>query len=322
MTAVDSRLPAASTSTRPRRTARQAVGGYVALTKPRIIELLLVTTVPTMFLAEGAVPSLWLVAATLIGGSMAAGSANTLNCFLDRDIDMIMHRTERRPLATGLVTPREALVFGTLLGMASVAWLAGTVGWLAAALAFAAIAFYVGVYTMALKRRTPQNIVWGGAAGCMPVLIGWAAVTGSLSWTPVVLFAIIFFWTPPHYWPLSLRFRDDYAAAGVPMLPVVADVVVVAQRIVVYSWVMVAVSLLLWPVAGTGPVYIGSAVVLGAGFLVEAHRLLARARVASARGPLTGESLTAIAPMRLFHGSITYLTLLFVAIAIDPLLHF
>jgi protoheme IX farnesyltransferase len=322
VTAVDSRLPAASTSTRPRRTARQAVGGYVALTKPRIIELLLVTTVPTMFLAEGAVPSLWLVAATLIGGSMAAGSANTLNCFLDRDIDMIMHRTERRPLATGLVTPREALVFGTLLGMASVAWLAGTVGWLAAALAFAAIAFYVGVYTMALKRRTPQNIVWGGAAGCMPVLIGWAAVTGSLSWTPVVLFGIIFFWTPPHYWPLSLRFRDDYAAAGVPMLPVVADVVVVAQRIVVYSWVMVAVSLLLWPVAGTGPVYIGSAVVLGAGFLVEAHRLLARARVASARGPLTGESLTAIAPMRLFHGSITYLTLLFVAIAIDPLLHF
>ena len=235
-----------------------------------------------MFLAEGGVPSLWLVAATLVGGSMAAGSANTLNCYLDRDIDMIMHRTERRPLATGLVSPREALVFGTLLGVASVAWLAGTVGWLAAALAFAAIAFYVGVYTMALKRRTPQNIVWGGAAGCMPVLIGWAAVTGSLSWTPVVLFGIIFFWTPPHYWPLSLRFRDDYAAAGVPMLPVVADVVVVARRIVAYSWVMVAVSLLLWPVAGTGPVYAVSAVVLGAGFLVEAHRLLGRARKVSA----------------------------------------
>ena len=316
----------ATTSTRPRRTARQAVAGYVALTKPRIIELLLVTTVPTMFLAEGGVPSLWLVAATLIGGSMAAGSANTLNCYLDRDIDMIMHRTERRPLATGLVSPREALVFGTLLGVASVAWLAGTVGWLAAVLAFAAIAFYVGVYTMALKRRTPQNIVWGGAAGCMPVLIGWAAVTGSLSWTPVVLFGIIFFWTPPHYWPLSLRFRDDYAAAGVPMLPVVADVVVVTRRIVVYSWVMVAASLLLWPVAGTGPVYSVSAVVLGAGFLVEAHRLLARARVASASGSagasLGGPSLTAIAPMRLFHGSITYLTLLFVAIAIDPLLPF
>jgi protoheme IX farnesyltransferase len=345
VTAVDSRLPKATRSTRPRRTARQAISGYVALTKPRIIELLLVTTVPTMFLADHGVPSLWLVMATLVGGSMAAGSANTLNCYLDRDIDMIMHRTERRPLATGLVSPREALVFGVLLGVASVAWLAGTVGWLAAVLAFAAIAFYVGVYTMALKRRTPQNIVWGGAAGCMPVLIGWAAVTGSLSWTPVVLFGIIFFWTPPHYWPLSLRFRDDYAAAGVPMLPVVADVVVVARRIVVYSWAMVAVSLLLWPVARTGPVYALSSAVLGAGFLIEAHRLLARARKASAvvspeavspeavsmeavspdavsQVSSDGVSLVAIAPMRLFHGSITYLTLLFVAIALDPLLHF
>jgi heme o synthase len=322
VTAVDSRLAKARSSTRPRRTARQAVAGYVALTKPRIIELLLVTTVPTMFLADRGVPSLWLVAATLVGGSMAAGSANTLNCYLDRDIDMIMHRTARRPLSTGLVSPREALVFGTLLGVASVAWLGGTVGWLAGALAFAAIAFYVGVYTMALKRRTPQNIVWGGAAGCMPVLIGWAAVTGSLSWTPVVLFGVIFFWTPPHYWPLSLRFRDDYAAAGIPMLPVVADVDVVARRIVVYSWVMVAVSLLLWPVAQTGPVYAVSAVVLGAGFLLEAHGLLARARKASAGASADGLSLAAIAPMRLFHGSITYLTLLFVAIALDPLLHF
>jgi protoheme IX farnesyltransferase len=175
---------------------------------------------------------------------------------------------------------------------------------------------------MALKRRTPQNIVWGGAAGCMPVLIGWSAVTGSLSWTPVVLFGVIFFWTPPHYWPLSLRFRDDYAAAGVPMLPVVADVVVVARRIVAYSWVMVAVSLLLWPVAHTGPFYVVSAAVLGVGFLVEAHRLLARARAASSEGSLSGASLVSIAPMRLFHGSITYLTLLFVAIAIDPLLPF
>jgi protoheme IX farnesyltransferase len=322
VTAVDARLPVAPASTRPRRTARQTVAGYLGLTKPRIIELLLVTTVPTMFLAEDGVPSLWLVAATLIGGSMAAGSANTLNCYLDRDIDMVMHRTERRPLATGLVSPREALVFGALLGVASVAWLAATVGWLAATLAFVAIAFYVGVYTMALKRRTPQNIVWGGAAGCMPVLIGWSAVTGSLSWTPVVLFGVIFFWTPPHYWPLSLRFRDDYAAAGVPMLPVVADVVVVARRIVAYSWVMVAVSLLLWPVARTGPLYVISAALLGAGFLVEAHRLLARARSASASGLLPGASLASIAPMRLFHGSITYLTLLFVAIAIDPLLPF
>jgi protoheme IX farnesyltransferase len=322
VTAVDAHPSVARTSTPPRRTARQTISAYVALTKPRIIELLLVTTVPTMFLAEGGVPSLWLVLATLVGGSMAAGSANTLNCYLDRDIDMVMHRTERRPLATGLVSPREALVFGSLLGIASVAWLGITVGWLAAALAFAAIAFYVVVYTMALKRRTPQNIVWGGAAGCMPVLIGWSAVTGSLSWTPVVLFGVIFFWTPPHYWPLSLRFRDDYAAAGVPMLPVVADVVVVARRIVAYSWVMVAVSLLLWPVANTGPVYVVAAAVLGAGFLVEAHRLLARARAASTSGSVSGAALVSIAPMRLFHGSITYLTLLFVAIAIDPLLHF
>jgi protoheme IX farnesyltransferase len=330
VTAVDSRpsgAPAATSTPlapvrRPQRTTRQAAAGYLALTKPRIIELLLVTTVPTMFLAQGGVPSLWLVAATLLGGSMAAGSANTLNCYLDRDIDRVMHRTERRPLATGLVSPREAVGFGTLLGVTSVAWLAGTVGWLAAALALSAIAFYVGVYTMALKRRTPQNIVWGGAAGAMPVLIGWSAVTGSLSWTPVVLFGVIFFWTPPHYWPLSLRFRDDYAAAGVPMLPVVADVAVVAKRIVVYTWVMVAVSLLLWPVAGTGPVYAASAALLGAGFLVEAHRLLRRARQASPGASLDGAALTAIAPMRLFHGSITYLTLLFVAIAVDPLLPF
>ncbi len=231
------------------------MAAYVALTKPRIIELLLVTTVPTMFLAEGGVPSLRLVLATLIGGTLAAGSANTLNCYLDRDIDVVMHRTERRPLATGLVAPGEALWFGAVLGVLAVGWLALTVNGLAAVLALAAILFYVCVYTMALKRRTPQNIVWGGAAGCMPVLIGWAAVTGSLSWTPVVLFAVIFFWTPPHYWPLSMRFKDDYAAAGVPMLPVVADVVVVARRIVAYSWVMVATSLLLWPVAPTGPVY-------------------------------------------------------------------
>jgi protoheme IX farnesyltransferase len=318
VTAVDSRpttgVVTAGDSPRPRRGLRLTVTAYVALTKPRIIELLLVTTVPTMFLAEGGVPSLRLVLATLVGGTLAAGSANTLNCYLDRDIDVVMHRTERRPLATGLVTPGEALWFGAALGVVAVGWLAVTVNILAAVLALAAILFYVCVYTMALKRRTPQNIVWGGAAGCMPVLIGWAAVTGSLSWTPVVLFAVIFFWTPPHYWPLSLRFKDDYAAAGVPMLPVVADVVVVARRIAAYSWVMVATSLLLWPVAPTGPVYGLAALVLGGAFLVEAHRLLARARAGLA-GP-------ALRPMRLFHWSITYLTLLFVAVAIDPLLPF
>ena len=313
MTAVDSRPPAgADTSPRPPRTVRQTVAGYVALTKPRIIELLLVTTVPTMFLAQDGVPSLALVAATLLGGTLAAGSANTLNCYIDRDIDVVMHRTERRPLATGLVSPREALVFGGVLGVLSVAWLAATVNVLSAVLALAAILFYVVVYTMGLKRRTPQNIVWGGAAGCMPVLIGWSAVTGSLSWAPVVLFAVIFFWTPPHYWPLSLRFRDDYAAAGVPMLPVVADGVAVARQVVLYSWAMVAASLALWPVAPTGPFYGVAAVVLGAAFLLEAHRLLGRARA--------GRVGRDLAPMRLFHWSITYLTLLFVAVAIDPLL--
>jgi protoheme IX farnesyltransferase len=314
VTAVDSRPGAggAVPGARSGRTPRQTVSGYVALTKPRIIELLLVTTVPTMILAERGVPSLWLVAATLVGGTMAAGGANTLNCYLDRDIDSVMHRTETRPLATGLVAPREALVLGATLSALSVLWLATTVNALAAALALAAIAFYVGVYTMLLKRRTPQNIVWGGAAGCMPVLIGWSAVTGSLAWTPVVLFAVIFFWTPPHYWPLSLRFRDDYAAAGVPMLPVVADLRVVTRQVVAYSWAMVAASLLLWPVAGTGPVYAGAALVLGAAFLLEAHALHRRA----------GRGDGPVAPMRLFHGSITYLTLLFVAVALDPLLPF
>ena len=306
---------------RPPRSLRQALSGYVALTKPRIIELLLVTTVPTMLLAEGGVPSLTLVAATLVGGALAAASANTLNCYRDRDIDQVMHRTERRPLATGLVSPREALVFGGVLGVVAVAWLAVTTGWLPAVLAFAAIAFYVGVYTMALKRRTPQNIVWGGAAGCMPVLIGWSAVTGSLSWAPVVLFGVIFFWTPPHYWPLSMRFRDDYAAAGVPMLPVVAGNLTVGRQIVAYSWVMVATSLLLWPVAGTTPFYGAAALLLGAAFLREAHLLLRRARAEAQGHAPSGPSVEAGA-MRLFHGSITYLTLLFLAVAIDPLLPF
>ncbi|MCY7372741.1 MAG: heme o synthase [Spirochaetaceae bacterium] len=317
MTAVESRQPSAggagTSFVRPARRPGQLLAGFVSLTKPRIIELLLVTTVPTMLLAEGGIPPWRLVAATLVGGALAAGSANTLNCYVDRDIDQVMHRTQRRPLATGLIRPGEALLFGVVLGIVSVAWLAATTGWLPAALALAAIAFYVGVYTMVLKRRTPQNIVWGGAAGCMPVLIGWSAVTGSLSWTPVVLFAIIFFWTPPHYWPLSMRFREDYAAAGVPMLPVVAEPTAVAVQVVTYSWVMVAVSLLLWPVAGTTPVYGAAALVLGAAFLREAYVLLGRTRSGA---PVEG------AAMRLFHWSITYLTLLFVAIAVDPLLPF
>ncbi|MGN6330810.1 MAG: heme o synthase [Motilibacteraceae bacterium] len=288
------------------------VRAYVALTKPRIIELLLVTTVPVMFLAAGGVPGLGRVLATLGGGALAAGSANALNCWVDRDIDQLMRRTRRRPLPEHAVSPRAALVFGLVLGVVATAVLGVFVNWLSAGLALAANAFYVLVYTLLLKRRTSQNIVWGGAAGCFPALIGWTAVTGHLAWAPVVLFAVVFLWTPPHFWALALRYREDYAAAKVPMLPVVAPEADVVRQIVLYSWAMVAVSLLLWPVAGTGWFYPAAAVVLGAAFLVEAHKMRGRVR----RG-LTGPGLS---PMRLFHWSNTYLALLFVAVAIDPLL--
>jgi len=314
VTALDSRPPEVVAVASPHRPVGARLRAYVSLTKPRIIELLLVTTVPTMILAAQGLPSAGLVLATLGGGALAAASANTLNCYVDRDIDMLMHRTERRPLVTGMVSPPEALAFGVVLGVAAIGLLAATVNVLAAGLALGAILFYVFGYTIALKRRTSSNIVWGGAAGCMPVLIGWAAVTGSLSFASVVLFAVIFFWTPPHYWPLSLRFRADYAAAGVPMLPVVAEPLVVARRIVTYAWVMVATSLLLWPVASTGPLYPVAAALLGAAFLLEAHRLLGRAR--------NGYTGLALAPMRLFHWSISYLTLLFLVVALDPLLAF
>ena len=285
------------------------MAAYVALTKPRIIELLLVTTVPTMVLAARGLPSLGLVVATLVGGTLAAASANALNCWYDRDIDVLMHRTEGRPLARAAVTPASALVFGLVLGLLATVELAVTTNLLAAGLGVAAITFYVVVYTMWLKRRTSQNIVWGGAAGCMPVLIGWAAVTGSLAWAPVVLFAVIFFWTPPHYWPLAMRYRDDYARADVPMLPVVASDRVVTSRIVAYSWVMVAVSLLLfWPLGVSGALYLVTAVVAGGVFLREAQLLAGRARAGAD-----------VAPMRLFHWSITYLALLFLAVAVDQL---
>jgi heme o synthase len=313
VTALD---PRADLSAAPAPTGRGAwfvVGQYVALTKPRIIELLLITTVPVMFLAAGGVPSLWLVLATLLGGTMSAGAANTLNCYFDRDIDAVMHRTSNRPLVTGTVSPPSALAFGVALTVASTLWLGLLVNWLSAGLALAALLFYVGVYTMLLKRRTPQNIVWGGAAGCMPVLVGWSAVTDSLSWVPVILFAVVFFWTPPHYWPLSMKFKDDYAAAHVPMLPVVERFVVVARQVVAYSWAMIAASLLLVPVAGMGWLYLVGAVVSGALFVTEAHRLLRAARAGSDSGVLR--------PMRLFHFSITYLTILFVTVALDPLLH-
>ncbi len=309
MTSLASRAAGLDAPIRPRRSAGATIRAYVALTKPRIIELLLVTTLPAMVLAAGGLPDLGTVAATLVGGTLAAGSANALNCYLDRDIDLVMRRTERRPLATATVSPREALWFGWILGAVSVALLAGTVNVLSAGLTLAAILFYVLVYTRVLKRATSSNIVWGGAAGCMPTLIGWSAVTDRLAWAPVVLFAIVFFWTPPHFWALALRFRDDYARAGVPMLPVVADERTVTRQIVAYSWVMVAVSLLLWPVASTGWLYPVAALGLGAAFLRVAYQLQRAVR----RG-------APAAPMRLFSFSITYLTLLFVAVAADTLL--
>jgi len=291
----------------PTSRVRATVAAYVALTKPRIIELLLVTTVPTMVLAARGLPGWRLVVVTLIGGSLAAGSANALNCWWDRDIDSVMGRTQRRSLVQHTVTPTSALLFGLVLGVLATAELALTTNVLSALLADAAIAFYVVVYTMLLKRRTSQNIVWGGAAGCMPVLIGWSAVTGGLSWAAVVLFAVIFFWTPPHFWALAMRFKDDYARADVPMLPVVATPAVVASRIVAYSYAMVATSLLLL-FTTSGLLYGVSAVLLGGVFLREAHLLQRRVR--------TGAE---VSPMRLFHWSITYLALLFLAVAVDQL---
>lgn len=315
MTTLDSRPAAAvrqqpTAAPAPRGGARRTLTAYLALTKPRIIELLLVTTVPVMFLASGGLPPLALVVWTVLGGTLAAGSANTLNCVYDRDIDTRMHRTENRPLVTGEISPRAALVFAAGLAAAATAVLWLLVNPLSAALAMAALLFYVVVYTMLLKRRTPQNIVWGGAAGCMPVLIGWSAVTGSLDWAPVVLFGVIFLWTPAHYWPLSLRYRDDYAAAGVPMLSVVAGAAEVTRRCLGYAWAMVVCSLLLVPVAGTGPAYLVAAVAAGAAFLVEAHRLHRRARRGEAE----------LRPMVLFHLSITYVTVLFAGVALDPFL--
>ncbi|MDP9219181.1 MAG: heme o synthase [Actinomycetota bacterium] len=297
--------------------ARSPVSGklaaYVALTKPRIIELLLVTTLPVMFLAARGVPDLWLVVATLVGGTLAAGSANALNCYFDRDIDERMRRTRRRPLPAHAVSPGSALVFGVALGVVATLWLGLMVNWLSALLALGANAFYVLVYTMWLKRRTWQNTVWGGIAGCFPTLIGWTAVTNHLAWAPLVLFGVVFLWTPPHTWALAMRYREDYAAAGVPMLPVVAGEEVVTRQIVAYTWATVASSFALWPVADTGLIYPAVAALAGAGIVVQAHQLKARAD----RG-VTGALLK---PMRLFHGTNLYLTVLFVAVAVDALVH-
>ena len=285
------------------------VRAYVALTKPRIIELLLVTTVPTMVLAERGIPSIWLMLSVVLGGTLAAGGANAINMYVDRDIDDVMRRTRHRPLPRQAVRPAAALWFGIGLSTAAFAFLALTVNLLSALLAMSAIGFYVFVYTLWLKRTTPQNIVIGGAAGCVPVLVAWAAVTGEIGLPALVLFAIVFYWTPPHFWALAMRYRGDYAAARVPMLPVVRGEVETARQIVLYTLLLVAVSLLLLPAAGMGWVYLVAAVVLGGAFLTQALRL--RSDAADGR-----------AAIGLFRFSITYLTLLFAAVAVDALLRF
>lgn len=281
---------------------------YLALTKPRVIELLLITTLPTMILAQGGLPNFWLVIATLVGGSLSAGAANAFNCYIDTDIDKIMGRTKNRPLVTGELSGREALIFSWLLAAVSVIWLGLLVNWLASLISLAALLFYVLIYTMVLKRRTPQNIVWGGAAGAAPVLIGWAAVTGELSASAWVLFLIIFLWTPPHYWPLSVKYKEDYAAAGVPMLPVVRSTKTVVQQILIYAWAVGASTLLLIPIGNMGLIYTATAVIGSAWFIIAAHKLH--------KEGLAGELKK---PMSLFHLSNLYLTALFVAVAIDSL---
>ncbi len=291
--------------------ARARVLAYVGLTKPRIIELLLVTTVPAMMLAARGWPSFSLLLATLVGGTLAAGAANVFNCYFDRDIDRLMQRTQKRPLVTGAVTPRAALVFGLVLTVASIALLAVTTTLLAAALAAGAIFYYAVLYTMVFKRHTRRSTEWGGVPGAAPVLIGWAAVTGSLDWPALVVFAVVFCWQMPHFWALALRFKDDYALADVPMLPVVTSALSVGRQSAAWAWATVACSLLLWPVAsgyGIGLGYTVPAVLLGGWFVVESHRLLARIK----RG---GDAK----PMQLFHVSISYLALLMVAIVVDAI---
>ena len=285
---------------------RWRAGAFVALTKPRIVELLLVTTVPSMILATGGLPSLWLMAATVVGGAMSAGGANALNMYIDRDIDKLMHRTRNRPLVTGAVRPVEALLFASALIVVSFVWLWAFANLLAAALATAAAAFYVFVYSLWLKRSSVRNIVIGGAAGAMPALVGWAAVTGSLDWPPLVLFAVVFYWTPPHFWALAIRYRNDYRNADVPMLPAVTSLAVTARRIVAYTVLLVALSLLLVPVADMGVVYLLSASVAGGGFIGLAIDVM--------RNPDPARS------MRLFGWSNAYLMILFGAVAADVLI--
>jgi protoheme IX farnesyltransferase len=289
----------------PRASAGATVRAYVALTKPRIVELLLITAVPTLFLAYRGLPSLAVTLVVVIGGALAAGSANALNCYIDRDIDEIMRRTSSRPLVRHTIAPRSALVFGITIGVISVALFAATTNLLAAGLTLGAILYYVFVYTLLLKRHTAQSTFWGGICGAAPVLIAWAAATGTLSWAAAGLFAVVFFWQPPHFWALAIKYRDDYRSAGIPMLPVVASIRRVLAESIVHSWLMVAASLAVWP--ALGPVYGAVALILGAVFLWEVHRLYLRARRES------GEQLVT---MRLFHLSVLYLTLLFAAVAL------
>jgi protoheme IX farnesyltransferase len=295
---------------------RAAVGSYVALCKPRIIELLLITAVPTLFLAYRGLPSLAVTIVVVFGGALAAGSANALNCYIDRDIDEIMRRTSTRPLVKNTVSPRSALTFGLVLAVISVTLFAVTTNLLAAGLALGAILYYVVIYTMLLKRRTSQSTLWGGACGAAPVVIAWAAATGSLAWPAWLLFGVVFFWQPPHFWALAIKYREDYRSAGIPMLPVVASVRRVLVESVVYSWLMVAVSLAVWPWAG--PLYGAVAIVAGALFLYEVHRLLYLSRGAGADGPDAGDKLVT---MRLFHVSILYLTLVFAGVAAGAFIH-
>lgn len=285
---------------------------YVGLTKPRIIELLLVTTFPAMFLAAGGFPPLGLAAVTFIGGTLSAASANVFNSVLDADIDEQMRRTRRRPMVREQVGRTAAYTFGVVLGLLSVLMLGFGANWLSAGLSLLAILYYVFVYTIWLKRRTPQNIVWGGVAGCFPPLIGWTAVTGSIAWPPIVLFLIVFFWTPPHTWALGLRYREDYASVDVPMLPVVREAPHVARQILAYSVLTVATSLALWPAARTGWLYPAVALLAGALLIAESIGLLRRADA--------GLRDAQLRPMRLFHYSNTYLSVVFIAAAIDPLL--
>lgn len=284
-----------------------ALRAYVALCKPRIVELLLITAVPVLFLADRGLPSLLDVAVVVVGGALAAGSANALNCYIDRDIDQVMHRTRGRPLATHVVSPRAALLFGVTIGICSVILFGLVANVLAAALTVGAIGYYVVVYTMLLKRRTSQSTLWGGICGAAPILIAWATATGTLAWPAVLLFLVVFFWQPTHFWALANTFKDDYARADIPMLPVIAPLRRVLTESLVDSWLMVAASVAVWPLA-TGPVYGVTAVVLGAAFLVEVHRL--HVRVVRGEQPRT---------IRLFHTANLYLALLFVALVVDAL---